>query len=404
MTPIEAYLNSSVPTILRDPAGSLKHPFLVPGGSYTDQLWDWDSFWITKGLLGGRAWMDEALYAKVLQHAQGSWMDFFEAQAANGAIPIMVQGGERDAFGCTEDTGVEHNHAKPVFGQFALDIAKATGDFGWIAPYFDGLLRFYGRWTSRYRSRCGLLVWGSDVAVGVDNDPATYGRPEFSSANLLLNCLYIQDLQAAIEIAEALGRPADAERLRGDLEAIKTALLRECWDPIDGFFYSVDVQCEDRRDYYLPGFKQGMAMSWQTLPLKVKTFTGFLPLWCGIATPEQARILVERHLNNGAEFDCSWGVRTLARNERMYAPEINSGNPSNWLGPIWIVANYVVYEGLKRYGFTLEAAILAGKTKGLLTGDLEKTGTLHECYHPDTAVPNFNAGFLSWNVLAPLME
>jgi hypothetical protein len=39
-------------------------------------------------------------------------------------------------------------------------------------------------------------VWGDDVAIGDDNDPTTFGRPFFSSANLLLNCLFYQDLLA----------------------------------------------------------------------------------------------------------------------------------------------------------------------------------------------------------------
>jgi putative isomerase len=148
---------------------------------------------------------------------------------------------------------------------------------------------------------------------------------------------------------------------------------------------------------------KGADMSWGTLPLKVKLFTGFLPMWCGIATPEQASVLVGCHLRNPAEFSAEWGVPSLARNEKMYAPQVNSSNPSNWLGPVWLVADFMVYEGLLRYGFAADARNLADKTVRLLQQDLEQTGTLHECYHPETGKPNFNSGFLSWNVLAALM-
>lgn len=401
--PLETHIVSQIESILRPPQGVLKHPFFVPGGIFHDELWDWDSMWIAKGIFGIQHGMEATLRAAFTEHAIGSWKNFLENQAANGGIPIMVKGDHPDFFGCTLDSGIERNQAKPVFGQFALDIARATGDFQWIAPYFDGLLRFYARWTSRYRTQCGLFVWGSDVAVGVDNDPTTYGRPEFSSANLLLNGLFYRDLLAAIEIAEALHRPSDAAQLGIEADLLKAAIQKECWDAIDGFFYTVDVQAADHRDHYLPGIKKGMAMSWQTVPLKIKMFTGFLPMWCGIATPEQAQILVEQHLRNPREFDAAWGVPTLAKNERMYVPDEDTSNPSNWLGPIWIVANYMVYEGLKRYGYAQDAHALAVKTQSLLTGDLQKTGALHECYHPDSGKPNFNAGFLSWNVLAPLM-
>jgi putative isomerase len=404
MTTLEDYCFQEIQRCFRPAQGNLQHPFLVPGGIFHDELWDWDSFWIVKGLGGVLDRMSPELGEQFLAHARGSWLDFLDNQAANGAIPIMVKGGEADFFGCTKDSGIEFNHAKPVFGQYALDLARFLGDFTWIAPRFDGLLHFYHRWTSRYGTDCGLLVWGSDVAIGVDNDPTSYGRPEFSSANLLLNCLFYSDLKAASEIARELGREEDAARLAAQAKALGEAIQRECWDPIDRFFYTVDVNVRDGRDHFLPGLNKGMDLSWRTVPVKFKVFTGFLPLWCGLATPEQARHLVEQHLLNTEEFLAPYGITSLARNERMFAPEIDSANPSNWLGPIWIVANYAIYAGLLRYGYTNEAADLASRIHKLLEEDLAKTGCLHECYHPDTGAPNFNARFLSWNVLALLMQ
>jgi putative isomerase len=56
------------------------------------------------------------------------------------------------------------------------------------------------------------------------------------------------------------------------------------------------------------------------------------------------------------------------------------------------------------YGFHADAQDLARKTFTLLERDLQQTGTIHECYHPDSGAPNFNADFLSWNVLALLMR
>jgi putative isomerase len=147
-----------------------------------------------------------------------------------------------------------------------------------------------------------------------------------------------------------------------------------------------------------------MPMSWMTLPLRVKMFTGFLPMWCGIASDDQARIMVDHHLRNPVEFDCQWGPPTLARNEKMYEPEANSANPSNWLGPVWILSSYFICAGLKRYGFHADAALLATKTERLLEKDLRETGSIHECYHAETGVPNFNTDFLSWNVLGLSMR
>jgi len=399
---LETYFLREIRGIFRPAQGCLAHPYFVPGGIFHDELWDWDSFWIAKGLLALSAGMADTQAEEFVLHAKGSWINFFLNQAPNGAVPIMVKSTNPDVFLCSSHRG--RNQAKPVFGQFALAISTHTGDASWIAPHFDGLMKFYTRWMEEHGTGTGLLVWGCDVAIGVDNDPTTYGRPEFSSANLLLNCLFYQDVLATGKLAVMLGREAEACVLQNWADRLKEAVQRECWDACDGFFYTVDVQSQDHRGKYLPGLKQGMAMSWQTLPLKVKMFTGFLPMWCGIATEDQARVLVENHLRHGGEFAAQWGIRSISKSERMYEPATDSANPSNWLGPVWIVANYMVYEALKRYGYEADANALAEKTRMLLVDDLQKTGTLHECYHPDTGAPNFNAGFLSWNILAVLMK
>lgn len=387
----------------RPARGFLPHNYLILGSIYADQLWDWDTYWLSKGLLNLKGAFPEKLRLSLVEHIEGSFKNFLANQGPNGKIPLLVGAETQDIFGCVSDPTHERNQAKPVLAQFALEICQAKNDFRWIAPWFPSLLKFLDSWSEFYLAPCGLLVWGGDTAIGVDNDPTTYGRPEFSSANLLLNCLYYQDISAAIQIAQNLGDAENCARLEKRALSLKEAIQAECWDPQDGFYYTVDVQCRDMRDMFIPKeIPRGMDMNWQTMPLKIKVFTGFLPMWCGIATKEQARILVERHLSNPDEFAAPCGVTTLARNEKMYAPEVESSNPSNWLGPVWIIASYLVHEGLRNYGFQAEASRLANQTITLLTRDLEQTGTLHECYHPDTGKPNYNGDFLSWNILPTL--
>jgi putative isomerase len=106
-------------------------------------------------------------------------------------------------------------------------------------------------------------------------------------------------------------------------------------------------------------------------------FTGFLPMWCGIATPQQANELVNLHYLNEEAFHCASGVRSLSARETMYSLATN-GNPSNWLGPVWIIVNYFVWKGLQAYGFETEARALADTTLRLLAADLAKNGSLNE--------------------------
>lgn len=394
-----AYFLAAVPGVFRAPAGCLRHPYLVPGGSYGQQLWDWDSWLLARGLRALAAHGDEAFRAAVARHSAGSWKNFLENQAPNGAVPLLIEADHGDRFDSAREDGTR-NQAKPILAQFALEHSLWIGDCSWVEPYFDRLLGFITRWRTRYGTKCGLLVWGSDLAIGMDNDPTIYGRPEFSSAGVLLNCLYARELSAAAQLARELGREADAVALESGARAVETSINAECWDPVDEFFYTVDVQCADRRDDYVPAdFARGMAMSWRTLPLKIKTAAGFAPLWNGVAAPAHARALLERHWISSDILRGAWGVRSLAKNERAYEPATDSSNPSNWLGPVWIVTNYMLWEALRRYGWKAEAGELARQTIALLARDLASTGTLHECYHPDSGAPNFNAGFLSWNTL-----
>jgi putative isomerase len=333
----------------------------------------------------------------VVEHARGSVLNFLDHQAPDGRIPMLITVSDPDPLGCLKGAAPhKENQAKPVLAQLALLASDETGT-SWLTAQFDRLMKFFNSWTANNLSHTGLLVWGDDVAIGNDNDPTTFGRPFFSSANLLLNTLYYEDLQAAAELARRLNRGADATILSSRAGKIRDAIQSCCWDPRDGFFYTADVQCADHRAALIPNIRRGMDMSWNSLPLRIQTFTGFLPMWSGIAGKEQAASLVE-HYRNPKTFHAHGGVRTLSAQETMYSLA-RSTNPSNWLGPIWIIANYLVWSGLKRYGYDADAADLADKTMRLLATDLATSGSLNEYYHPDTTEPLSHAGFMDWNLL-----
>jgi putative isomerase len=146
----------------------------------------------------------------------------------------------------------------------------------------------------------------------------------------------------------------------------------------------------------------GFPRTYDCLIQRLGGWSGFLALWAGIATPEQAGRMVREHLNNEKTFAAPYGVRTLSKMEKMYSVRA-SNNPSNWLGPIWGVSNYMVFRGLVQYGFDAEARELAGKTVRLFGTDFRKNGALHEYYEPETGEPILNKGFQNWNYLVTNM-
>jgi len=397
------YFLGNARKLLRPPSGVLRFPSIsptLPHSTYSAELWDWDTLWTARGLFrAARLANDPTLRRDIAAHATGCIANFFDHQSAEGRIPMLISVSDPDPLGCLKGIRPhKENQAKPVLAQLALLIADETGDAVWFAPHLAKLAAFYASWTADNLSRTGLLVWGDDVAIGNDNDPTTFGRPFFSSANLLLNCLFYQDLRAAAELASRLHRPTEQAHFAAQATALGQAIQHHCWDPRDRFFYTADVQCVDRRAELIPNIPRGMDMSWSSIPMRIQTFTGFLPLWCGLATPEQSRALLE-HATNPHTFAAASGIRTLSAAEPMYSLA-TSTNPSNWLGPIWIISNYLVWRGLTESGFKTEASSLAARTITMLAHDLATTGSLNEYYHPDTGAPLSHKGFMDWNMLA----
>lgn len=103
--------------------------------------------------------------------------------------------------------------------------------------------------------------------------------------------------------------------------------------------------------------------------------------------------------NDPATFASGYGITTLAKDEKMFNLSA-ANNPSNWLGPIWLVANYVAFRGLLNYGLRDQAALLCERSVRLLDEDLRATGSLHEYYNPFTGKPVMNGGFVNRNILA----
>ncbi len=392
---LRAFFHENTPRVLKQPKAALKHPFIDPGSVYDGNLWDWDSFWSAYALFN--ATDDPLLREQVLLHAQGNVRNFLDLQLEDGYIPMMVES-KKDVdpyLLAKHREGVVLNMLKPFLCQQASLVSGVSGDWAWLRGFTGNFERYFDCYDRHYYfENCGLYVWADDIMIGMDNDPATFGRPRFSTANLFLNGFLVRELLAMARILEHLGDPDRAEHYRTKSRALAAAIQAECWDARDRFFYSADVDVKTRR---FDWFHVGLGVFWKTLPIKIRAFTGFLPLWAGFATDAQASDLV-RHAMDEGTFKSPFGIRSLSRDEKMYDLSATS-NPSNWLGPIWVIANYVVFRGLMKYGYTAEAREICDNTIALLGGDLERTGTLHEYYVPETGEPVMNGGFINWNML-----
>ena len=61
---IKSYAAKNYEKMFRQPEGQLKHPFIVPGSVYGNQLWDWDC-WLTNVALRQFAEKDITAYEQI---------------------------------------------------------------------------------------------------------------------------------------------------------------------------------------------------------------------------------------------------------------------------------------------------------------------------------------------------
>lgn len=390
--------------MFREKGDGLDYPFIVPGSAaYADQLWDWDS-WLSNIAL--RQILLEAGNDKdrtaAMAHEQGCVLNFLNGVSWDGWIPDHVSRGKprrppKDIYAV--------NMHKPVLAQHAAFLTRlAQGNAEWLREQFPAMQAFVNNYRGHHRhAATGLFFWQNDWAIGVDNDPATFARPLRSSGSIYLNCLMFQELRAMAYLAGRLNLADIAGEYDGAAAELKTAIQKHCWDERDGFYYSVDLNLVPMGEKpSSPGsdfvFHAGAPRNWDCLIQRIESWPGFMPLWCGIATPEQAKRIVVEHFKNPKTFNAAYGVRSLSKMEKMYSLRA-SGNPSNWLGPVWGVSNYMVWRGLVKYGFDDEARELATKTIVLFGRDFERAGALHEYYDPENGEPIVNRGFQNWNYL-----
>ncbi len=223
-------------------------------------------------------------------------------------------------------------------------------------------------------------MWANDVAIGVYDDPATWGRPSFSSANIFLNSLMYIDLKEASFFADKLGKKSISKKFLKNAIEIKNKIQEYCWNERDRIFYSIDIQCRQNlvKIRYNIIINKNLYPFWNALQIKIISWVSFMPIWAGIATRKQAKIMITKNLLDKNKFWSNYGIRSLSADEKMYSPEIVRNNPSNWLGPIWIISNYIIWTGLIKYNFKYEANKLADNILNLLNNDYKINSVFHE--------------------------
>jgi putative isomerase len=196
-----------------------------------------------------------------------------------------------------------------------------------------------------------------------------------SQASVDLNAYLYDEKRDLAELAGALGKDDDKRRWLKEADNLKSALQAQMYDPALGYFF--DRKLEDG-----------------TL-VRIFGPEGWIPLWAGAASPEQARH-VAAVIADPRKFATAMPFPSLAADDPRFSPV-----KGYWRGAVWIDQAYFALTGLRRYGYAAEADALALRLVSKAQGLAAQT-PFHEVYDPLTGdglhAPNF-----SWSAAHFLM-
>ncbi|HST68230.1 MAG TPA: hypothetical protein VLI94_01070 [Solirubrobacterales bacterium] len=268
-----------------------------------------------------------------------------------------------------------------------------------------------------------LLAWAWRIAVGDPNEEPRIGRQiDWLSRNRDLEgdgLIWIvqpdeSGLDASPKFEEAWGRRAVGRigfpllvhrnrRLGWDARRVRDAGGPVLCEPLVNTLWSLSLQAlgrpsatpalvdrlwDERRGLFLDEAQPGGAR------LQTLTWASLAPLALADLPEEIGRRLIEEHLLNESEFLTPVAPPSVAVGERGYEPDGGHGPIRRyWRGPTWINSAWLVWLGLRRFGYEAEAERLAAGVIGAVARE-----GLREYYDPRSG-KGLGAKDFAWSAL-----
>jgi len=180
------------------------------------------------------------------------------------------------------------------------------------------------------------------------NSEALLSRSLFAVEDLAFNCIFIRANKCLVDIAKTVGHDLPDSLLQN--MAKTEAALEQLWDDNGGQYFSRSFVSHKL--------------------IEEPTIATLLPLYSGAISKEKAARLVDL-LKRQRLFSTSWPVPSVPLSSSYFDPY------KYWQGPTWVNTNWLIIDGLKRYGYTDEAKVLQGRTLQMVA----KSG-MYEYFNP----------------------
>ena len=201
---LKEFVMSHTEDVLKNPRSFIRYPFIDPGSVYDGNVWDWDTYWSVYGFLNlADSYQDPSVKPRIIEHAKGNIRNFFDHQLEDGYIPMMIEVADwpEPYLNMRHKEGKIMNMHKPFLCSQMCLISDYTGDYAWTEEFLSGVAKYFDCYDHYYfHENSGLYVWQDDIMIGMDNDPATFGRPSFSTANIYLNSFMCVELEAGARL------------------------------------------------------------------------------------------------------------------------------------------------------------------------------------------------------------
>jgi len=324
-----------------------------------NEFYDWDLYFENLYLS----------YFGVSSYCYTNLKEFLARQTADGYINRSLNK-QRD-----------RQHFKPFLAQLVVLGARQDRDnYDWVkesptgatvtvpanGSYYNRLKMYIDKWFSYDGDGNGLPTWNSADAAGTDNQWSRAGQlGAFEDEGVDLAAYLVRELQAMAVIAGQIGEKTDAQTFRDRAAKLNQLINEDFWDEKQGLYFDRNEKTK------------------QQVP--VKSATNFMPLFCGAPSDAQVKRMVGEHLTNEKEFWLPYPVASYARTEPDYYQGShllpNGSHECNWRGSTWAPTNYMIFQGLMRYG---QAEVARELARRLFEMAVVKNPVLREYYNAET--------------------